>query len=114
MAGMLRDRVVYDESYIHLGEWIRPVEQAGQRAGWIPMPGPSGQPLDAPTQRMLELFLNDAVGAPYRIHRLRLSLALWVLRGKLLEKTKRAFDLFFALGSLPLVLPVMGLIAAAI
>jgi lipopolysaccharide/colanic/teichoic acid biosynthesis glycosyltransferase len=63
---------------------------------------------------MLELFLNGALDTPHHIYRLRLSLVLWALRAELLQKTKRLFDLFFALGSLPLVLPLMGLVAVVI
>lgn len=70
--------------------------------------------LDERTARMLAIFERQDFDTRRTIQRARLQLVVWVIRGKLLARTKRVFDLLVAYISLPVFLPVMGLTALAI
>jgi lipopolysaccharide/colanic/teichoic acid biosynthesis glycosyltransferase len=63
---------------------------------------------------MLAVFERGDFDASRSIQRARLQLVAWIIRGKLLAHTKRAFDFIVAVGSLPLFLPIMSLTALAI
>lgn len=75
---------------------------------------PTAPELDERTARMLAIFEQQDFDPDRSIQRARLQLVLWIIRGKLLAHTKRAFDLLVAFISLPLFLPVMSLTALAI
>lgn len=70
--------------------------------------------LDERTARMLAIFENQDFDTRRSIQRARFQLVVWVIRGKLLARTKRAFDLLVAFISLPFFLPVMIVTALAI
>jgi len=70
--------------------------------------------LDERTARMLTLLESESFNSRQIIQRARLRTVAWVIRGKLLAHTKRAFDVVVAILTLPVFLPVMAVTAVAI
>ena len=70
--------------------------------------------LDPRTAKMLDIFLQDEFNSTGSIQRMRLNLMSWVIRAKLLQSSKRIFDLVIASLSLLLFSPVMAITAVLI
>ena len=71
-------------------------------------------PVDEKTARMIELYANQTFKSNRSIQRMRLQLLTWVIRGKIKEGIRRAFDLTLATIALFFLWPIMVGTAVAI
>ena len=70
--------------------------------------------VDEKTARMIELYANQTFKSNRSIQRMRLQLLTWVIRGKIKEGIRRAFDLTLATIALFFLWPIMVGTAVAI
>ncbi|MCB9432392.1 MAG: sugar transferase [Ardenticatenaceae bacterium] len=70
--------------------------------------------LDEKTARMVEVYANQSFKSSRAIQRMRLQLLAWVIRGKIIEGLRRAFDFTVASIALFFLWPVMAITALAI
>jgi lipopolysaccharide/colanic/teichoic acid biosynthesis glycosyltransferase len=70
--------------------------------------------LDEKTARMVEVYANQSFKSSRAIQRMRLQLLTWVIRSKIIEGLRRAFDFTVACVALFFLWPVMAFTALAI
>lgn len=66
------------------------------------------------TARMVEIYSTQSFKRTRSIQRMRLRLISWVIRNKIKGQVKHAFDFLVVCLVMPMVLPIMGLVALAV